>query len=101
MKTKLPKIKMGNIIFRILRLILLVGICYLFLFPILYIVSLAVRDPSTVNDPSIIWLPKELSLSSIGKAFELMKYGEGFLLRFPKSSEPDKLTEFKCLQNTC
>lgn len=80
MKTKLSKIKAGNIVFRILRAVLLIGICYLFIFPILYIVSLAVRDPSTVNDPSIIWLPKELSLSSIGKAFELMKYGKSLTL---------------------
>ncbi|MBP3710075.1 MAG: nucleoside kinase [Treponema sp.] len=28
------------------------------------------------------------------KTFTLMPYGKGFLLRFPKSSEPDKLTEF-------
>jgi uridine kinase len=28
------------------------------------------------------------------KVFDLMKYGEGFLLRFPKSSDPSKLPEF-------
>ncbi len=29
------------------------------------------------------------------KVFELRPYGEGFLLRFPTTNEPDKLTEFK------
>lgn len=29
------------------------------------------------------------------KVFELLPYGEGFLLRFPKHTEPEKLTEFK------
>jgi len=78
MKTK--NIKIGNILYKIFRLVLLIGICYLFLFPILYIVSLAIRDPNTVNDPSIIWLPKEVSLKSISKAFELMQYGKSLML---------------------
>ena len=60
--------------YKIFRTVLLIGMCYLFMFPVLYIVSLAVRDPATANDPSIIWLPKEMSLKSISKAFELMEY---------------------------
>lgn len=33
--------------------------------------------------------------TGILKVFELLPYGEGFLLRFPKHTEPDHLTEFK------
>lgn len=68
------------LVYNIFRTVLLIGICYLFMFPILYLVSLAVRDPATVNDPSIIWLPKEFSMASISKAFELMKYGKSVFL---------------------
>lgn len=33
--------------------------------------------------------------TGILKVFELLPYGEGFLLRFPKHTEPEKLPEFK------
>lgn len=69
-----------TLVYKIFRTVLLIGICYLFMFPVLYIVSLAVRDPATVNDPSIIWLPKEFSLESLSKAFELMKYGQSVII---------------------
>ena len=77
---KFKSLKAGDVIYRFFRLLLLIGICYLFLFPVLYLVSLALRHPSTVNDPSIIWLPKVLSLESIKKSAELMKYGKSLTL---------------------
>lgn len=78
---KLKKsLKLGDLLYKVFRLIFLIGISYLFLFPILYMLSLAVRHPATVDDPSIIWLPKAFSMASISKAAELMKYGESFLL---------------------
>lgn len=36
-----------------------------------------------------------LSRTGILKTFELLKYNEGFLLRFPKKETPDHLNEFK------
>ena len=72
----------GNILFKIFRLVFLIGISYLFLFPVLYMLSLSVRHPGTVDDPSIIWLPKAFSLASIQKAAELMKYKESLKLTF-------------------
>ena len=35
--------------------------------------------------------------TSVLKVFDLMQYGEGFLLRFPKESQPDSLTDFEDL----
>ena len=75
-------LKPGKLLYNLFRLIFLIGISYLFLFPILYMLSLAVRHPATVDDPSIIWLPKVFSMASISKAAELMKYGESALLTF-------------------
>lgn len=36
-----------------------------------------------------------VSSTGILKVFELLPYGDGFLLRFPKHTEPEKLPEFK------
>ncbi|BDC93799.1 nucleoside kinase [Treponema bryantii] len=50
---------------------------------------------NTIGDFSDLYFGPLVLSTGVLKTFELMKYGEGFLLRFPKSSDPDKLTEFK------
>lgn len=82
MKRFKKSLNTGTIAFKLLRLIFLIGVCYLFLFPILYLVSLALRHPNTVNDPSIIWLPKVISFESIKKSMQLMHYGKSIFLTF-------------------
>ncbi len=63
-----------SILWKIFRFFLLVGICYIFLFPVLYMISVAVRGPDTVNDPSIVWIPRGFSMSSIKTAIEILEY---------------------------
>lgn len=72
----------SNIIYKLFRFLLLIGICYLFLFPILYMLSLAVRHPMTVDDPSIVWLPKAISLTSIKEAAKYLQYKDSFRITF-------------------
>lgn len=64
----------AGIVWKIFRFLLLVGVCYIFLFPLLYMLSVAVRGPDTVNDPSIVWIPREFSLSSVKTAIEILEY---------------------------
>ena len=59
---------------KILRFLLFVGICYIFLFPVLYMISVAVRSPETVNDPSIVWIPRGISFDSIKTAVSILEY---------------------------
>ena len=54
--------------------------------------SIKINTLDTFSD--LYFGPLVLS-TGVLKVFELMKYGDGFLLRFPKSSEPDKLASFK------
>lgn len=63
-----------GLIWKIFRFFLLIGICYIFLFPVIYMLSVAVRGPDTVNDPSIVWIPREISLGSIKTATEILEY---------------------------
>ena len=50
---------------------------------------------NSINDFCDIYFGPLVLSTGVLKTFELMKYHNGFLLRFPKSSEPGKLTEFK------
>lgn len=68
------KKNMGPFIWKVFRLFLLIGICYIFLFPILYMISVAVRTPEAVNDPSSIWIPRAVSLESIKTAIKTLNY---------------------------
>ena len=63
-----------GIIWKIFRFLLLIGICYIVHFPVIYMLSVAVRGPDTVNDPSVVWIPREFSLDSIKTAIDILEY---------------------------
>lgn len=50
---------------------------------------------NSIGDFSDLYFGPLVLSTGVLKTFELMKYGEGFLLRFPKSSDPEKLHPFK------
>lgn len=54
--------------------ILLIGLMYIFLFPLLTIVITAIQSPESVQDPTVTWVPKELSLEGIKTAMELINF---------------------------
>lgn len=62
------------------RYCFLIGITYLLLFPILYMLLTAFQPPETAQDPTVIWIPRAFSLEGITKAIELMHYGKTSLL---------------------
>ncbi|MCR4954655.1 MAG: nucleoside kinase [Treponema sp.] len=50
---------------------------------------------NSIGDFSDLYFGPLVLSTGVLKTFELKKYGEGFLLRFPKSSDPEKLMDFK------
>lgn len=64
----------AGLLWKLFRFFLLLGLSYIFLFPVLYMLSVAIRPPSSVNDPSIVWVPRELSLESIKATMKAMDY---------------------------
>ena len=61
-------------IWKIFRFVLLIGICYIFIFPVLYMISVSLRSAATVNDPSVVWIPREVSFESIKTAFKILEF---------------------------
>lgn len=68
------KKRMGTWVWYIFRFFLILGISYIFLFPVLYMISISIRSPAAVNDPSSIWIPREISLESIKTAMDVLDY---------------------------
>ena len=58
----------------IVRTLFIIGLCYLFLFPVVYMIITALQDPAFANDPSSIWIPKKLSLVAIKGAMEALNF---------------------------
>lgn len=68
------KSKSRSLVVNIIKFLFLAGMCYLFLFPVIYLVVSAIQDPATANDPAIVWIPKHLSLANFKNAIEELNY---------------------------
>ena len=62
------------------RTLFIIGLSYLFLFPLLYMIVTAFQSPATASDPSVVWVPKELSLAGILGGWEFLKFSESAIL---------------------
>ncbi len=59
----------------IFRFLILFGLCFIILYPLIFMVSTAFRPNAQMNDPSIVWIPKSLTLQNIQETWDVMKYG--------------------------
>ncbi len=64
--------------FKIFRFIILLGLSYILLYPLIFMLSMALRPLDQVADPTIVWIPKSLTLSNIINVFGFMKFGKAF-----------------------
>lgn len=68
------KNRVSTIAITIFKALFIIGLSYLFLFPIFYMFSVSLQDPSAASDPTIVWIPKAISLESISSVVKIMKY---------------------------
>ena len=59
----------------IFRFMILFGLCFVILYPLIYMFSTAFRPNVQMTDPSVIWLPKSLTLSNMIDVWETMDFG--------------------------
>lgn len=68
-----------NICFYIARYVFLIVGCYLLLYPILYIVAGSFKATTDFSDPTVVWIPKHLSLKTLKLAWKTMDYAKSFM----------------------
>lgn len=73
------KNKIKNWLWVFFRTILIVGICYIILNPILSKISAAIRSNEDVYDSTIIWIPRHFTLENFKIAFQLLHYKVAFM----------------------
>ena len=59
---------------KIFRMFLLVGLSFVLLYPIIYMIVMAFRPPEDIYDPTVIWISNSLTLENITNALKLMDY---------------------------
>lgn len=61
------------------RFLVLFGLCFVICYPLIYMFSTAFRPSVQMTDPSVIWLPKSLTLDNIIETWETMDFGPTLL----------------------
>jgi len=58
----------------ILKYVLVIGLCFVILYPLILQLAVAFRAPTDVNNPSILWIPGEFSLKNFEVAMIALRY---------------------------
>ena len=68
----------GKLLGRIVFYVVCLCLAYQLLYPVLYMISMSIREPSDMNDPSIIWVAKHFTLDNFADAIKTMNFWNAF-----------------------
>lgn len=64
---------------KLIVFVLLVDVAFIYVYPILYMLSTMMMSTLDLVDPTIRWIPTKLSWDNLIKAFEGLEYWQGFI----------------------
>jgi len=76
------KRKISTFAMNFLRAVFLFGLCFVILFPTIQQISMALRAPSDVNNPAVVWIPEVWSLENVKIAMVVLDYWKALLDTF-------------------
>jgi len=92
----LAKRAMG-VAFSVFRTVFFLGMAYVLLYPVLFLITNAFRDPKDILDPTVIWIPKHLTLKNFSIANKHLDF-LGSLWRTVRMMAPSvALQVFSCM----
>ena len=68
----------GKLLGRIVFYVVCLCLAYQLLYPVLYMIYMSIREPSDMNDPSIIWVAKHFTLDNFADAIKSMNFWNAF-----------------------
>ncbi len=66
--------KIVGAVWPIFRFLILFGLGFVIMYPLLFMLSTAFRPNAQMSDPSIVWLPKSFTLDNLKQTAQVMKY---------------------------
>lgn len=91
-----PVDKAKHWLWAISRFILLFGICFIIIYPILTKLSIAFKAREDIFDSSIVWIPRHLTMDNIYKAIEMINFYEAVTNTFILSAGTSILQVISC-----
>lgn len=58
---------------------LLIALCYILVYPLIYMFSMAFRDLVDMYDVSVRWIPKNFTMDNVVRVWNAMRYPEAFV----------------------
>lgn len=66
--------KVVGFIVNVLKYVLVIGLCFVILYPLFLQIAIAFRAPTDVNNPAVLWIPGEFSLKNFEVAIIALNY---------------------------
>jgi multiple sugar transport system permease protein len=67
-----------NLCWAVLRAVLLLGIGFIILYPVLFIFSMSFKTYEDIVNPAVIWIPREITMQNFRDAVKLMEFSTAF-----------------------
>ena len=71
----LKRKKVTDAVWPVFRTLILAGLCFVILYPLLFMISCAFRERSDMNDPTVMWIPRHFTLDAIKETARAMNLG--------------------------
>lgn len=73
-----PMFFLGKVCWSVIRLLFLLELAFVVLYPIIYMLSMAFRDPADMYDISIVWIPKHFTFSNFTMVWDTLNFSDAF-----------------------
>lgn len=73
-KKRVRSRRIGEATGGLLRTFILIGLCFLILLPLFQKISFALRHPTDITDPQVVWIPGSFSIENIRIAYHYLHY---------------------------
>ncbi|MBQ4435272.1 MAG: carbohydrate ABC transporter permease [Clostridia bacterium] len=71
--------KRTGLLVKMLLYVILIALCFVYIYPILHMAVTSLKSLTDLLDPSVKWLPHELSIANYKEALEVMGFSEHLL----------------------
>lgn len=66
--------RIGGLAWPIFRFLIIFGLSFVILYPILYMISSSLRPQEQMNDPSVMWIPKSVRFENFKEVWDTINY---------------------------
>lgn len=66
--------RVSDKVWPIFRFLIIFGLSFIILYPLLYMISTSIRPQAEMNDPSVMWIPKQVIITNFTEIWEAIDY---------------------------